>query len=503
MTKRTEGTLKNIKTGETFQTSKGAPHIMLRLIAEDDPIRDAVESDVARLGECGIRSLAVAFTEPGTNKWKMAGLLTFLDPPRPDTKQTLADARHNGVQVKMITGDHLLIARNTSIQLDLGTMIFGSEKLPLLDEETKEKPKDLVEKYGKLCLVADGFAQVFPEHKYLIVECLRDMGYTVGMTGDGVNDAPALKRADVGIAVAGATDAARAAADIVFTEDGLSAIIHGIVISREIFARMNNFITYRISATLQLLFFFFIALFMFNPIDYENDDDEEWPDYFHMPVLMLMLITVLNDGTLITIAYDYAQAEPTPCRWNIPVLFVVSTVLGAVSCVSSLLLLYMLLDSHNVNGLFQNLGMEPVQYGQIITAIYLKVSVSDFLTLFSARTGSKFFFQVKPAPILLMGGVIALAISSVLSIVWPDGKTDGIPTKGLSGEIGVFWFVWIFCLIFWFIQDIAKVLTYKLLYKINFNGISKDGIVVFDEETIRYKEEMEALLADPSSAKGH
>ena len=175
---------------------------------------------------------------------------------------------------------------------------------------TKQKPKDLSKDYGDLCLVADGFAQVYPEHKYLIVECLREMNYTVGMTGDGVNDAPALKRADVGIAVAGATDAARAAADIVLTQEGLGTIIYGIFVARTIFQRISNFITYRIAATLQLLFFFFISLFAFKPSDYKD----EWPEFFHMPVILLMLITLLNDGTLISIAYDNAFPSQAPNR---------------------------------------------------------------------------------------------------------------------------------------------------------------------------------------------
>lgn len=192
---------------------------------------------------------------------------------------------------------------------------------------------------------------------------------------DGVNDAPALKRADVGIAVAGSTDAARAAADIVLTQEGLSTIVHGIVIARQIFSRLNNFVTYRIAATLQLLLFFFISVFAFHPNQFmQPPGADEWPDFFHMPVLMLMLITLLNDGTLITIAYDKAEASPTPNKWNLVVLFITSSVLGLVSCLSSLLLLYLLLDSWNPAGLYQKLGMEGLEYGQITTAIYLKVS---------------------------------------------------------------------------------------------------------------------------------
>jgi H+-transporting ATPase len=309
-----------------------------------------------------------------------------------------------------------------------------------------------------------------------------------------VNDSPALKRADVGIAVAGSTDAARAAADIVLTEEGLSVIIHGIELAREIFARMSNFVTYRIAATLQLLFFFFIAVFAFQPSEYPQPDivdkEQEWPRYFHMPVLMLMLITLLNDGTLITIAYDYAKPSELPTRWNLPVLFVVSGVLGAVSCGSSLGLLELLLNCWNPDGLWQKMGMQGLQYGQITTAMYLKISVSDFLTLFSARTGQQFFWEVKPAPILAVGAFVALSLSSLLSIFWPTSNPDDIPTEGLQGEMGVFAFVWIYCFVFWLVQDLMKVLVYRFMYKTNALGIKSTGKVHLPESAKQLIAEM-------------
>jgi len=498
--KRTEGTVKNIKSGEVYKTTKGAPHIILGLLSDDQgDVKDAVEHDVARLGKKGIRSLAVARTTPeAPDQWKMIGLLTFLDPPRPDTKHTIEEADRYGVQVKMITGDHLLIACNTAEALGLGERIFTAERLPLLDEETKAKPEDLSKNYGDLCLAANGFAQVYPEHKYLIVECLRELGYTVGMTGDGVNDAPALKVADVGVAVAGATDAARAAADIVLTQEGLGTIIHGIVIAREIFQRISNFITYRIAATLQLLVFFFISVFAFKPIEYDQpeypQDGKEWPEFFHMPVIMLMLITLLNDGTLITIAYDNARANEMPDKWNLPVLFVTSSILGAISCVSSLFILHFLLDIWNEDGLFQSLGMKGVQYGQITTAIYLKISVSDFLTLFSARTGPRLFWKVTPALILFAGGCFALLLSSILALFWPAGEIDDIQVEGLHNDFGVFVFVWLYSLVFFFLQDALKVGGYLWMNKVNFNDIATSGVVVYPESTKRLIKDLESAL---------
>merc|ERR1711871_1230763 len=409
--KRTEGTVKDksgkINNGEKFKTSKGAPQVLLKLVdgagGITPEVKKQVEKDVTELGKRGIRAIAVAKTDT-SGVWRMMGLLTFLDPPRPDTKETVRLSRENGVAVKMITGDHLLIALETSRVLDMGGIIQSAEGLPLLDKETKAKPENLGRDYGDKFLAADGFAQTYPEHKYLIVEGLRELGYRVGMTGDGVNDSPALKRADVGIAVYGATDAAKAAADIVLTTPGLSTIVDGILIPRRIWCRVRSFLTYRIAATLQLLTFFFFSVFFYRPSEYmpanwEKDpefmDTHEWPPFFHMPVLMLMLITLLNDGTLITIGYDYAVAPKTPPKWNLPFLFSMAFVQAFVAMISSVNLLHILLHSWDENSLMRQLGLHGISYG--------KVTSSDFLPLFSARAGGDWFFMVKPAKILLCG----------------------------------------------------------------------------------------------------
>jgi H+-transporting ATPase len=469
--KRTEGTIEDSTTGKTYKVTKGAPHIITHLVG-DVAVTSTVEKDVSDFGARGIRCIAVAKSDVD-DTWKLLGLLTFLDPPRPDTKDTIAAARNYGIAVKMITGDHLLIAKETARRLNMGETILSAEGLPMLDLKTKEKPANLSKDYGDLIIHADGFAQVFPEHKYLIVECLKEMGYKTGMTGDGVNDAPALKHADVGIAVSGSTDAARAAADIVLTEPGLSTIIEGILIARCIFVRIRNFITYRIAATLQLLLFFFIAVFSFKPSEYEPiplppgfpDATYRWPDYFHMPVLMLMLITLLNDGTLIAIGYDNVVPSKYPQEWDLDILFMAGSVLALVACASSLLLLYMLLHSWQPGSFFQVTKLGGLSFGQITTSIYLKVSISDFLTLFSARTGGDWFWTTRPAPILFAAGCFALTMSTILACVWPAAYPDGVYTEGLAlrPPYVLPLVIWVYCLVWWFVQDAAKVGMYSLL----------------------------------------
>merc|ERR1712199_37884 len=514
--KRTEGTVKDkskkINGGASFKTSKGAPQVLLKLVEQAGGItaemKKQVEKDVTELGKRGIRAIAVAKTDT-SGVWRMMGLLTFLDPPRPDTKETVRLSRENGVSVKMITGDHLLIAMETARVLDMGDCIQSAEGLPLLDAETKAKPANLGRDYGDKFLAADGFAQPYPEHKYLIVEGLRELGYRVGMTGDGVNDSPALKRADVGIAVFGATDAAKAAADIVLTEPGLSTIVDGILISRRIWCRVRSFLTYRIAATLQLLCFFFISVFAYRPNEYmpqnwEKDpefmDTKEWPPFFHMPVLMLMLITLLNDGTLITIGYDYAVAPKTPPKWNMPFLFSMAFVQSFVAMISSVNLLYILLHSWDEGSMMRQLGLGGISYGKITSSVYLKVSVSDFLTLFSARAGGDWFFMVKPAPILAIGGAFAVTCSTCFAMFWPKSYPDGIQTEGLvqSPPYMLEVFVWSWSLSWWLAEDAAKVFCRYIVHKNNIFDINNNGVMELSESALKLQATMRVGMKNVS-----
>lgn len=284
------------------------------------------------------------------------------------------------------------------------------------------------------------------------------------------------------------------------TEPGLSTIVHGIIIARKIFARIRNFLHYRIAATFQLLVFFFIAVFTFRPIDYQPSDyetisgfpDKElWPEFFHMPVLMLILITVLNDGTLIAVGYDNVTARNTPEKWNLPALFAISLVLAAIACVSSLILLYFSLDSWRSDGLYQSIGLGGLSFGQVITSLYLKISVSDFLTLFSCRTGSDFFWTTKPSIVLVIAGGFALTISTILACVWPASKPDNIVTLGLvyRDPVVLAIYIWIYCFCWFVFQDLCKVGAYKLMIQYNWFQYNDTGKVVLPESTIKYIED--------------
>ena len=255
-------------------------------------VKPAVEKAVNEFAARGFRSLGVARADQD-DRWQFVGVLPMSDPPREQAKATIASAVQMGVKVKMVTGDQLAIAKEMSHELGMGTNILDATVLR--DKQKKPETAASIEN-------ADGFAQVFPEDKYNIVNVLQKHGHIVGMTGDGVNDAPALKQANCGIAVSGATDAARAAADIVLLASGLSVIIDSIKESRRIFQRMNSYAIYRIAETLRVLFFMTLAILVFN--------------FYPVTAVMIVMIAVLNDGAILSIAYDKVHYSDRPEKWN-------------------------------------------------------------------------------------------------------------------------------------------------------------------------------------------
>eukprot|EP01098_Paradermamoeba_levis_P005722 TRINITY_DN2399_c0_g1_i3.p1 TRINITY_DN2399_c0_g1~~TRINITY_DN2399_c0_g1_i3.p1 ORF type:complete len:274 (+),score=69.97 TRINITY_DN2399_c0_g1_i3:183-1004(+) len=263
-------------------------------------------------------------------------------------------------------------------------------------------------------------------------------------------------------------------------------------VSRKIFHRMKSFLTYRIAATLQLLVFFFISVFAFHPTKYLPDDpairkaakSDEWESFFQLPVIFLMIITVINDGTLISIGYDNALASRYPDRWNLPLLFMIGATLGVFACLSSLILLYCCVDSWRPGSLFDRWGIGGLVYGHIINVMFLKVAVTDILTLFSSRTGEHFFWSRKPHPVLLVACCLALTLSTILSLFWPCGELDKVPVCGLAREgagLIALW-VWIYCILIFLLQDCFKVGVYKLMLHFNFFNVRGSLQIHMDDE---------------------
>jgi len=419
--KRTEATIKGAD-GVTFKVSKGAPQVILKMCANGDDVRSAYEKAVNDFAARGFRALGVARAD-GDGKWQVLGVLPLFDPPREDAKSTIATALQMGVKIKMVTGDALAIAKETAQTLGMGTNILDGASLG--DSKTQETAVEV-----KSVEEADGFAQVFPEHKFHIVDILQKHGHMVGMTGDGVNDAPALKKADCGVAVSGATDAARAAASIVLTTPGLSVIIDAIKESRRIFQRMNSYAMYRIAETLRVLFLMTLAILVFN--------------LYPVTAVMIVMIALLNDGAILSIAYDNVLYRNQPEAWNMRLVLGVSSVLGVCGVVAAFGLFYL---GERVFHLSRD---------QIQTMMYLKLSVAGHLTIFLTRTRGP-FWSVRPARILWMAVLGTQAVATMIAIF-------GVFMTPLDWRWALF--VWGYALTWFVVNDQAKLLTYKVLDKV-------------------------------------
>jgi H+-transporting ATPase len=429
--KHTEATVKGAD-GKQFDVAKGAPQVILKMSTNAGEVQAGADKAITDFAGRGYRSLGVARADE-KGKWKFLGILPLSDPPRETAKATIASAKEMGVSIKMVTGDQIAIAKEMSKQLGLGTNILDASGLG--DSKKKETPEET-----KLVEKADGFAQVFPENKYHIIDLLQKAGHIVGMTGDGVNDAPALKKADCGIAVSGATDAARAAASIVLLTDGLSVIIDAIKESRRIFQRMNSYAIYRIAETLRVLFFMTLAILVFN--------------FYPVTAVMIVMIALMNDGAILSIAYDNVQYRNKPEAWNMKLVLGISTVLGVIGVVAAFGLFY--------------LGERVFKLDRphIQTMMYLKLSVAGHLTIFLTRTRGP-FWSIKPAKILWIA-VLGTQILATLIAVYGFFMTP----------LGWPWamFVWGYAVAWALVNDRLKLLAYRIFDPTNASSIKKKPI---------------------------
>ncbi|KAI9117499.1 hypothetical protein K1719_011665 [Acacia pycnantha] len=425
--------------GNWHRSSKGAPEQIIELCDLKGEANKKAHAVIDEYADRGLRSLAVArqavpekTKESAGDAWEFLGLLPLFDPPRHDSAETIRRALELGVNVKMITGDQLAIGKETGRRLGMGTNMYPSSSLlgDSKDPSIASIPLDeLIEK-------ADGFAGVFPEHKYEIVKRLQERNHICGMTGDGVNDAPALKKADIGIAVADATDAARGASDIVLTEPGLSVIISAVLTSRAIFQRMKNYTIYAVSITIRIVLGFMLVALIWK---------------FDFSPFMVLIIAILNDGTIMTISKDRVKPSPLPDSWKLKEIFATGIVLGAYMAIMTVVFFYLV---HDTTFFTDSFGVKHITDNEehLNSVLYLQVSIISQALIFVTRSRG-WSFAERPG-VMLVGAFFAAQLVATLIAVyanWEFAKIHGIGWKWA----GV---IWLYSLITYIPLDVLKFL---------------------------------------------
>lgn len=409
--KRTEATL-TAPDGSSLRVAKGAPQAILALVGGTTQTGATLEAAITEIARHGFRALGVARARAG-GPWEYLGVIPLFDPLRPDSAEVLAAIRDLAVQVKMVTGDQAAIARETGLRL-------GMEGAVTTPDEWADAARRT-----QILEATSVFAQVFPEDKYTIVAELQHRGHIVGMTGDGVNDAPALKEADVGIAVSGATDAARSAAAVVLTAQGLAVILTAIRQARQTFARMTSYAIYRIEETIRLLFFIALTIVVLG--------------FFPVTALQIVLIALLNDGAILAIAYDRTPISPTPVSWRMSRILRVASVLGVTGLASTFLLLAVAVGPLHITG------------GPLQTLLYLKLSVAGHFVIFLTRTEGP-FWRSRPASVLMLSVFGTQILASILALMgW---LIPQVPPLWVVG-------VWGYAALEMFLVDGAKQWAYR------------------------------------------
>lgn len=451
---------------------KGATQVVAEYIQHNDDVKKTFLNDVESLAKKGYRALAVGYTKD--NLFSLVGIIPYFDPPWEDSAKVIDKVRSMGINIKMLTGDNQSIAREVANILKIGNNILPISKLRagnMLDEQATlaqiiakgiyKKLKNNIseedaEEFAKQIALdvktqlgdsklqdgyikqheseiisiienADGFSEVLPEDKFFIIDELQKNKHFIAMTGDGVNDAPALKKADIGIAVSGASDAARAAADLVLLTPGLSIIQKAIGMARQTFERMKGYATFRIAETIRIILFMSLAILVFN--------------YYPITAVMIIILALLNDIPIMMIAYDNAPESNIPVHWNIKEVLTISTVLGIAGVISSFLL-------------FAYLQLQDYPLAIIQTMMFLKLDVAGHSTIYLTRTGRKHFWE-KPYPSLKF--FIPAYSTRIIGITM---ALFGIFMEAISWEIIVY--IWLYAIGWWIFNDFLKVWTYRV-----------------------------------------
>ncbi|MCK5113414.1 MAG: plasma-membrane proton-efflux P-type ATPase [Phycisphaerae bacterium] len=446
--KRTEGVV-TCPDGAVRRFTKGAPQVIMGMCDMELDVSETAKKSVADLAAKGYRTLGIAKAEGESgDTWKFLGILPLFDPPREDSKETIAAAKDHGIDVKMVTGDNTAIGAQISGQLGMGTQIqpAGSFFADGTD------PNNISDEVAQRIETADGFAEVFPEHKYGIVKALQKRGHIVAMTGDGVNDAPALKQADTGVAVSGATDAARAAAAIILTLPGLNVIITAVQTARQIFERMLSYTIYRIAMTIDIMFFVVLAMLCY-------PHDANGNNFQPLTAVMIILLALLDDIPIMTIAYDNTYISKKPVRWEMKSVLTVASVLGVLSVVETFGLLAIIREV--LPNLGQICGASMARYEQTVdpahqqTMLFLQLVAGGHLMMFLTRTRKSFWRRPFPSW-QLFWAIVATQVFAILLCGFGWGVVEAMPWY-LIGWVWVYNFIWMFIL------DAAKLLTYRAI----------------------------------------
>jgi len=468
--KRTEAHIE--AGGQGFQAIKGAAQVLMEMADLEEAAAKSLYDTVETLAAKGYRTLAVGRLEEGA-PLTLLGLIPLYDPPREDSKQVIDQMKAYGVKVKMVTGDNLSIAKEIGRLLGLEQRTINSAQLTgsasnelmvlaevlttaiyrqLKDEVTAKQARqfaaEVMEQVNELydtrlleheflhthesAIIemieeVDIFAEVVPEDKFQIVSTLQKGGHIVAMTGDGVNDAPALKRADCGFAVSNATDAARAAADIVLTAPGLSVIHEAMQQARITFARMKSYATFRIAETIRIILFMTLSIIVFN--------------FYPITALMIILLALLNDIPILAIAYDNTKVHNKPVRWRMRELLVVASLLGIAGVVASFVLFFILKE----NGIPEDL---------IQTLMFLKLIIAGHSTIYVTRSEGWFWQRPYPSP-LLLGATFGTEILGTFIAVY------GLLVTPIGWTYALY--IWAYALAWFVFNDMVKSAAYRFL----------------------------------------
>ncbi len=434
VSKRTEGQVTDPQGNKALRFTKGAPQVIIALSSLEPDAEAKATQTVADLAAKGLRALGIAESADEGKSWRFLGILSMLDPPRDDSKETIEHAKEHGLQVKMVTGDDVAIGSQISGQLGMGTHLIAAADMFSKDMDMSHLPEPITANVER----ADGFGRVFPEHKYGIVHALQDRGHVVAMTGDGVNDAPALKQADCGIAVSGATDAARAAAALILTAPGLSTVIDAIDESRKIFERIINYVLFRVAMTLDIMFVVVLATIFFG--------------FSPLTAVMIVLIALLDDIPIMTIAYDKTLLPKQPVRWRMRRLLLVSGFMGlmAVAQTFGLLIIGMEWLSNPQWQSWITLTQEQVQ-----TVVFLQIVAGGHLLYFVMRSRETIFSPPWPSQPIFWA-IVGTQIFAVLMCGF-GWFVPAIPWI-IIGLVWVYMLVWMIAL------DLAKLALYRRMH---------------------------------------